>query len=111
MEGVLPGNAKLFDTPGLLHPHQITTRLTREEQKLLQVGKELKPRTYRIKVRFCTTKLIVCVNCCFMFIAFLRFVLDYFQTLFHVCISCFNLIKHVYIYFFHLCFVVLVQCR
>ncbi|CAA2992296.1 GTP-binding BRASSINAZOLE INSENSITIVE PALE GREEN 2, chloroplastic [Olea europaea subsp. europaea] len=49
MEGVFPGNAKLFDTPGLLHPHQISTRLTREEQKLIHIGKELKPRTYRIK--------------------------------------------------------------
>ncbi|KAK4371688.1 hypothetical protein RND71_007072 [Anisodus tanguticus] len=50
VEGVLPGNAKLFDTPGLLHPHQISTRLTREEQKLVHISKELKPRTYRIKV-------------------------------------------------------------
>ncbi|KAF5178612.1 Gtp-binding protein brassinazole insensitive pale green 2 like [Thalictrum thalictroides] len=50
VEGVLPGKAKLFDTPGLLHPHQITTRLTREEQKLVHVSKELRPRTYRIKV-------------------------------------------------------------
>ncbi|KAL3529735.1 hypothetical protein ACH5RR_009057 [Cinchona calisaya] len=50
VEGVLPGNAKLFDTPGLLHPHQISTRLTREEQKLVHINKELKPRTYRIKV-------------------------------------------------------------
>lgn len=50
VEGVLPRQAKLFDTPGLLHPHQITTRLTREEQKLVHVSKELKPRTYRIKV-------------------------------------------------------------
>ncbi|GAB2246063.1 hypothetical protein Droror1_Dr00001556 [Drosera rotundifolia] len=49
VEGILPGNGKLFDTPGLLHPHQITTRLTREEQKLVQINKELKPRTYRIK--------------------------------------------------------------
>ncbi|XP_022884558.1 GTP-binding protein BRASSINAZOLE INSENSITIVE PALE GREEN 2, chloroplastic isoform X1 [Olea europaea var. sylvestris] len=49
MEGVFPGNAKLFDTPGLLHPHQISTRLTREEQKLIHIGKELKPRTYRVK--------------------------------------------------------------
>ncbi|XP_031268552.1 GTP-binding protein BRASSINAZOLE INSENSITIVE PALE GREEN 2, chloroplastic [Pistacia vera] len=49
VEGVLPAQAKLFDTPGLLHPHQITTRLTREEQKLVHVSKELKPRTYRIK--------------------------------------------------------------
>lgn len=50
VEGVLPSQAKLFDTPGLLNPHQITTRLTREEQKLVHVSKELKPRTYRIKV-------------------------------------------------------------
>ncbi|XP_065861738.1 GTP-binding protein BRASSINAZOLE INSENSITIVE PALE GREEN 2, chloroplastic [Euphorbia lathyris] len=49
VEGVLPGQAKLFDTPGLLNPHQITTRLTRDEQKLVQISKELKPRTYRIK--------------------------------------------------------------
>ena len=33
VEGILPGQGKLCDTPGLLHPHQITTRLTREEQK------------------------------------------------------------------------------
>ncbi|KAL6976754.1 hypothetical protein U1Q18_025540 [Sarracenia purpurea var. burkii] len=49
VEGVLPGQAKLFDTPGLLHPHQISTRLNREEQKLVHISKELKPRTYRIK--------------------------------------------------------------
>lgn len=52
VEGVLPGQAKLFDTPGLLHPHQITTRLIREEQKLVHVSKELKPRTYRIKAGY-----------------------------------------------------------
>lgn len=50
VEGVLPQQAKLFDTPGLLQPHQMTTRLTREEQKLVYVSKELKPRTYRIKI-------------------------------------------------------------
>ena len=44
---------KLFDTLGLLHPHQITTRLTREEQKLVHISKELRPRTYKIKVCFC----------------------------------------------------------
>ncbi|XP_027354928.1 GTP-binding protein BRASSINAZOLE INSENSITIVE PALE GREEN 2, chloroplastic [Abrus precatorius] len=49
VEGVLPSQAKLFDTPGLLHPYQITTRLVREEQKLVHMSKELKPRTYRIK--------------------------------------------------------------
>ncbi|RZC57451.1 hypothetical protein C5167_004756 [Papaver somniferum] len=52
VEGILPGQAKLFDTPGLLHPHQLTTRLTREEQKLVQISKELKPRTYRIKAGY-----------------------------------------------------------
>uniref|UniRef100_A0A2P2ITK1 G domain-containing protein n=1 Tax=Rhizophora mucronata TaxID=61149 RepID=A0A2P2ITK1_RHIMU len=50
VEGVLPGQAKLFDTPGLLNPNQISTRLTRDEQKLVHIGKPLKPRTYRIKV-------------------------------------------------------------
>ncbi|KAL6576736.1 hypothetical protein OROMI_011012 [Orobanche minor] len=49
IEGVLPGKAKLLDTPGLLHPHQISTRLNMEEQKLVRIDKELKPRTYRIK--------------------------------------------------------------
>uniref|UniRef100_A0A0D9XCZ4 NOA1/YqeH-like C-terminal domain-containing protein n=1 Tax=Leersia perrieri TaxID=77586 RepID=A0A0D9XCZ4_9ORYZ len=51
-----PGNttrallvAKLFDTPGLLHGHQLTSRLNREEQKLVRVSKEMRPRTYRIK--------------------------------------------------------------
>ncbi|XP_021757978.1 GTP-binding protein BRASSINAZOLE INSENSITIVE PALE GREEN 2, chloroplastic-like [Chenopodium quinoa] len=50
LEGIFPGKAKLLDTPGLLHPHHIATRLTRDEQKLVQINKELKPRTYRIKV-------------------------------------------------------------
>lgn len=50
VDGVLTGASKLFDTPGLLNPHQITTRLTAEEQKLVHISKELKPRTYRIKV-------------------------------------------------------------
>ncbi|XP_057781055.1 GTP-binding protein BRASSINAZOLE INSENSITIVE PALE GREEN 2, chloroplastic-like [Salvia miltiorrhiza] len=52
MEGVLPGKAKLFDTPGLLHPHQISTRLNAEEQKLARIDKELRPRTYRIKAGY-----------------------------------------------------------
>ena len=44
---------KLFDTPGLLNPHQITMRLTREEQKLVHISKELRLRTYKIKGCFC----------------------------------------------------------
>ncbi|KAL9140677.1 hypothetical protein ABFS82_14G053000 [Erythranthe guttata] len=50
IEGMFNGKVKLLDTPGLLHPHQISTRLTAEEQKLVRIEKELKPRTYRIKV-------------------------------------------------------------
>lgn len=50
LEGVLPGRAKLFDTPGLLLPHQMSTRLTSNEHKLIRIRKELKPRTYRIEV-------------------------------------------------------------
>ena len=50
VEGILSGQAKLFDTPGILHPGQISTRLTAEEQKLLHMRKELRPRTYRLKV-------------------------------------------------------------
>jgi ribosome biogenesis GTPase A len=50
VDGVLGAQAKLFDTPGLLHGHQLTSRLTREELKLVQVSKEMRPRTYRIKV-------------------------------------------------------------
>lgn len=49
VDGVLSGQAKLFDTPGILHPFQITTRLVRDEQKLVVIGKGMRPRTYRIK--------------------------------------------------------------
>ncbi|CAM0951146.1 unnamed protein product [Alopecurus aequalis] len=49
VDGVLGAQAKLFDTPGLLHGHQLTSRLTLEEQKLVQVRKEMRPRTYRLK--------------------------------------------------------------
>ncbi|KAF3793329.1 GTP-binding protein BRASSINAZOLE INSENSITIVE PALE GREEN 2 [Nymphaea thermarum] len=52
VEGVFPGQAKLFDTPGILHPYQITTRLTRDEQKLVHISKELRPRTFRVKAGY-----------------------------------------------------------
>jgi 50S ribosome-binding GTPase len=50
VDGVLEGRAKLYDTPGILNPGQVTTRLNRDEQKLAQINKPLRPRTYRIKV-------------------------------------------------------------
>jgi len=62
VEGVLPGQAKLFDTPGLLNPQQITTRLNREEQRLVHISKELKPRTYRIKVSFLELRPVMIMN-------------------------------------------------
>lgn len=66
LDGVLGAQAKLFDTPGLLHGHQLTSRLTSEEMKLVQVRKEMTPRTYRIKVTFVFLVLIyslmICVN-------------------------------------------------
>ncbi|KAL9248735.1 GTP-binding protein BRASSINAZOLE INSENSITIVE PALE GREEN 2, chloroplastic-like protein [Drosera capensis] len=47
--GILPGKAKMYDTPGLLHPYLMSMRLKREEQKMIEIRKELQPRTYRIK--------------------------------------------------------------
>ncbi|XP_077253726.1 GTP-binding protein BRASSINAZOLE INSENSITIVE PALE GREEN 2, chloroplastic-like [Tasmannia lanceolata] len=49
IRGILPANAKMYDTPGLLHPYLLTMRLSRDEQKLVEIRKELQPRTYRMK--------------------------------------------------------------
>lgn len=48
--GILPAKAKMYDTPGLLHPYLMTMRLNREEQKMVEIRKELQPRTFRVKV-------------------------------------------------------------
>lgn len=50
LDGVLPNKVRLFDTPGLLHPHQATTRLTADELRLVLPRKPLSPRTYRTAV-------------------------------------------------------------
>lgn len=47
--GILPAKAKMYDTPGLLHPYLMSMRLNREEQKMVEIRKELQPRTYRMK--------------------------------------------------------------
>ncbi|KAM7505376.1 hypothetical protein LguiB_004280 [Lonicera macranthoides] len=47
--GVLPAKAKMYDTPGLLHPYLMSMRLNRDEQKMIEIRKELRPRSYRIK--------------------------------------------------------------
>ncbi|CAI9099751.1 OLC1v1036615C1 [Oldenlandia corymbosa var. corymbosa] len=47
--GILSAKAKMYDTPGLLHPYLMPMRLNREEQKMVEMRKELQPRSYRIK--------------------------------------------------------------
>ncbi|GFQ07766.1 uncharacterized protein yqeh [Phtheirospermum japonicum] len=47
--GILPAKAKMYDTPGLLHPYLMSMRLDRDEQKMVEIRKELQPRTFRIK--------------------------------------------------------------
>jgi len=47
--GILSAKAKMFDTPGLLHPYLMSLRLNRDEQKMVEIRKELRPRTYRMK--------------------------------------------------------------
>ncbi|KAH6793761.1 P-loop containing nucleoside triphosphate hydrolases superfamily protein [Perilla frutescens var. hirtella] len=47
--GILPAKAKMYDTPGLLHPYLMSMRLSREEQKMVEIRKELQPKTFRIK--------------------------------------------------------------
>lgn len=47
--GILSAKAKMYDTPGLLHPYLLTLRLNRDEQKMVEIRKELQPRTYRMK--------------------------------------------------------------
>ncbi|XP_062232958.1 GTP-binding protein BRASSINAZOLE INSENSITIVE PALE GREEN 2, chloroplastic [Phragmites australis] len=47
--GVLPAKAKMYDTPGLLHPYIMVMRLNNEERKMIEIRKELRPRTFRVK--------------------------------------------------------------
>ncbi|XP_056177589.1 GTP-binding protein BRASSINAZOLE INSENSITIVE PALE GREEN 2, chloroplastic-like [Syzygium oleosum] len=47
--GILSAKAKMYDTPGLLHPYLMSMRLNRDEQKMIEIRKELQPRTYRVK--------------------------------------------------------------
>ncbi|KAK6162802.1 hypothetical protein DH2020_002643 [Rehmannia glutinosa] len=49
--GILPAKAKMYDTPGLLHPYLMSMRLNRDEQKMIEIRKELQPRTFRIKAK------------------------------------------------------------
>ncbi|KAK3259263.1 hypothetical protein CYMTET_31733 [Cymbomonas tetramitiformis] len=48
VKNVLPAPHRMLDTPGLLHPHQLTPRLSPEEVKCVLPRRALKPRTYRL---------------------------------------------------------------
>ncbi|KAL6909828.1 hypothetical protein ACP4OV_001487 [Aristida adscensionis] len=48
--GVLPAKAKMYDTPGLLHPYIMSMRLNSEERKMIEIRKEVRPRTFRVKL-------------------------------------------------------------
>lgn len=54
--GILPAKAKMYDTPGLLHPYLMSMRLNRDEQKIVEIRKELQPRTFRIKASYLITR-------------------------------------------------------
>ncbi|KAL1191559.1 GTP-binding protein BRASSINAZOLE INSENSITIVE PALE GREEN 2 [Cardamine amara subsp. amara] len=47
--GILSAKAKMYDTPGLLHPYLMSLRLNSEERKMVEIRKELQPRSYRVK--------------------------------------------------------------
>ena len=61
--GILPAKAKLFDTPGLIHPYLVSIRLNRDEQKMVEMRKELRPRTYRMKASCFNTIHALCLYC------------------------------------------------
>jgi len=45
---VLPSPHRAFDTPGIIQPQQLTTRLFPEELRMVLPRRPLKPRTYRL---------------------------------------------------------------
>ncbi len=65
--GILSAKAKLFDTPGLLHPYLMSMRLNRDEQKMVEIRKELQPRSYRIKASCLLLS-------CFIFVTYISYI-------------------------------------
>jgi hypothetical protein len=57
--GVLPAKAKMYDTPGLLHPYIMAMRLNNEERKMVEIRKELRPRSFRVKVSGFVTSCLI----------------------------------------------------
>ena len=83
--GVLPAKTKMFDTPGLLHPYLMSMRLNRDEQKMVEIRKELRPRTYRIKASYLLLLLFSILDLnfqgCFYFLAQIQYALCIFIRL------------------------------
>lgn len=52
---LLPGKRSVVDTPGLLHAHQLSSRLTADEARLVLPRKPLKPRTFRVPQGACVS--------------------------------------------------------
>ena len=50
LEGILPNETDVYDTPGLLQPHQLSARMTADEAKMILPKKRLIPRTYRAEI-------------------------------------------------------------
>jgi len=50
LPALLPNGSDVYDTPGLLQPFQLSSRLNAEEIKLVAPNKRVTPRTYRVEV-------------------------------------------------------------
>ena len=50
LPNLLPGGADIYDTPGLLQPQQVSSRLTSDEARAVLPRRRLTPRTYRAEI-------------------------------------------------------------
>ena len=50
LENLLPSGADVYDTPGLLQPSQVSSRLNSEEARMVLPRRRLTPRTYRAEI-------------------------------------------------------------
>jgi len=50
LPALLPNSSDVYDTPGLLQPFQLSSRLNGDEMKVVLPNKRVTPRTYRIEV-------------------------------------------------------------
>lgn len=50
INGVTPHTIRLMDTPGVPHPYQLSARLSPEEVQMLLPRRQLKPRTFAMKM-------------------------------------------------------------